>query len=114
MTFTEYRVNGEYLGVIVGNTIVSNNVPYNSESRCYNDCAQSTRGGRSWRIPARRDLASLRCAIKAIGGQSNDVYWNSEVYSSTEGGAWLFDEDRSGPSWMYNDSNNYCACISDL
>ncbi len=114
LSYEEYRKNGEYLGVIVGNVIVSNEVPYNSKSSCYSDCAQSSRGGIKWRIPARRDIEALRCAIAAMGGKTYDVYWNSEIWSSTAGGAWLFGEDRSGPSWMYSDDDNYCACISDL
>ena len=114
LSYEEYRKNGEYLGVIVGNVIVSNEVPYNSKSSCYSDCAQSSRGGIKWRIPARRDIEALRCAIAAMGGKTYDVYWNSEIWSSTAGGAWLFGEDRSGPSWMYSDNDNYCACISDL
>ena len=114
LSYEEYRNNGEYLGVIVGNVIVSNEVPYNSQSSCYSDCAQSSRGGIKWRIPARRDIEALRCAIAAMGGKTYDVYWNSEIWSSTAGGAWLFGEDRSGPSWMYSDNDNYCTCISDL
>ena len=114
LVYEEYRNNGVYLGVVVGNTLVSNNVVYNSKSACYKMCNNSSKGGKKWRIPARRDLESLRCAIIAMGGKTYDVYWNSEVYSYSAGGAWLCGEDRSGPSYLYEDSNNYCVCISDL
>lgn len=111
MTFKEFRQNGELLGIVSGNVVVSNNVPYVTRSNCTQDCSRSNRGSRSWRIPSSNELNALRCAVKATGAPTDDVYWYAE---DTVDGIWLFGTDYSGPQWMYNDGNNYCACVSDI
>ena len=45
LAYEEYYRNGQYLGVLVGNTLVSNKVLYNTESECMAACPQSSRGG---------------------------------------------------------------------
>ena len=115
LAYEEYYRNGQYLGVLVGNTLVSNKVLYNTESECMAACPQSSRGGLKWRYPKASEFNILRCAIVAMGGKTYDVYWADGASGAHSGRAdWLFGDDRSGPSWMYQDSNNYCACVSDL
>ena len=116
LSYEEYRKNGEYLGVIVGNVIVYKDVSYLEGYDCQQKCLNSSYGNRTWRYPDIKEINELRCAIVAMGGKTYDVYWMQGGIGG-HGSApakWLFGEDYSGPSWMYTDSNNYCACISDL
>ena len=116
LSYEEYRKNGEYLGVIVGNVIVYKDVSYLEGYDCQQKCLNSNYGNRTWRYPDIKEINELRCAIVAMGGKTYDVYWMQGGIGG-HGSApakWLFGEDYSGPSWMYTDSNNYCACISDL
>ncbi len=122
-TFQEYRVDGEYIGVVVGNIIVSNKVLYTTTSECNRQCLQSNRGGLSWHYPYYKDLDALRCAIKAISGDVSDVYWTQD-----RGQQWLFgshyyddltgmcgdENDHSCYPERYRDDSNYCACVSEL
>ena len=116
LSYEEYRKNGEYLGIIVDNVIVYKDVSYMDGTDCIQKCKYSKHGSKTWRYPDIKEINKLRCAIVAMGGKTNDVYWmqggigvNADVTAQ-----WLFREDYSGPSWMYQDINNYCACISDL
>ena len=116
LSYEEYRKNGEYLGVIVGNVIVYKDVSYMDGSGCKQKCLNSSYGNRVWRYPDIKEINQLRCAIVAMGGKTYDVYWMQGGASGfgTATAQWLFGEDGSGPSWMSADKNNYCACISDL
>ena len=116
LMYEEYRKDGVYLGILVGNILVSNNVLYNTESECISACNYSTRGGLRWRSPKISEFPALRCAIVAMGGKTYDVYWAEGAAGYHNGSAdWLFGvEDMSGPSHLYVDQSNYCACISEL
>ena len=89
---------------------------YNTESECISACNYSTRGGLRWRSPKISEFPALRCAIVAMGGKTYDVYWAEGAAGYHNGSAdWLFGvEDMSGPSHLYVDQSNYCACISEL
>ena len=116
LMYEEYRKDGVYLGILVGNILVSNNVLYNTERECISACNYSTRGGLRWRSPKISEFPALRCAIVAMGGKTYDVYWAEGAAGYHNGSAdWLFGvEDMSGPSHLYVDQSNYCACISEL
>ena len=117
LVYEEYRKDGVYLGVVVGNILVSNDVQYIGGSSCISSCLYSNRGGLKWRFPSTSELPALRCAITAMGGKTYDVYWVDGGTPDKDGypTVWLFGySDWSGPSWMYTDNDNYCACISVL
>lgn len=109
--YDDYNYGGNFIGVIVGDIIVRNDVRYMSRSACVSSCYSSTTAGRSWRITSSSELTKFRCAITALGAPTYDTYWYQE---SSDVGQWLLEEDRSGPSSLYQDHDNYCACVTDV
>ena len=114
MMYEDYNYGGSFVGVIVNNRIIRKDIVYNLRSRCVSNCASSTTAGRSWRIPSSTELAELRCAITALGAPIDDTYWYD---ADPVDGVWLFGDQRPynpDKTAMYNDSSNYCTCVSDL